>query len=280
MNYINEALSKLDRMSKDKSYKCNPRVIKEAKEDEGGLEITGDVARVLPSYNHRETVKMLAIPRSALMNKGLKELHLEECPEDFISIGAGSSTGNEGCKVFGRDGLNVFFWPSDKALFDNIITSVREGCEGDECKETCEGEDCGAYSGKDRLDEWVTPGHSARWKRLETLADIEAWAKEVKEETGKEPKWYISNPAFDNREQIFKNYIKDGKVFVGGTHGVYGGDGEYFLGLAKPASEENKSLCELELVSAYDINDKPLSTVLIGNGNGGKSIWPKDGDKE
>ena len=159
--------------------------------------------------------------------------------------------------------------------------TIKESCEGDECKETCEGEDCGAYSGKDRLDEWVTPGHSARWKRLETLADVESWAKEVKDETGKEPKWAISNPNLDreSRQHYFDAYTKDGKVFIGGTHGIYGSDGIYFLGLAKPASEEQKPWCELELVSAYDTDDKPLSTVILGDGNGGKSVNSAFGTK-
>lgn len=131
-----------------------------------------------------------------------------------------------------------------REALDNLVVS--ESCKGGKCKK--------------HLKEWVTPPCSLNWKELKSLADVEAWAKEVEEKTGKAPTWALTDPKYDeqSRELYYGHYINGDRVFIGGTSGLYGADDVYYLGVAEPGKDG-----KLTLVYAFDAEDRPVDTVLV-----------------
>lgn len=131
-----------------------------------------------------------------------------------------------------------------REALDNLVVS--ESCKGGKCKK--------------HLKEWVTPPCSLNWKELKSLADVEAWAKEVEEKTGKAPTWALTDPKYDehSRELYYGHYINGDRVFIGGTSGLYGADDVYYLGVAEPGKDG-----KLTLVYAFDTEDRPVDTVLV-----------------
>lgn len=131
-----------------------------------------------------------------------------------------------------------------REALDNLVVS--ESCKDGKCKK--------------HLKEWVTPPCSLNWKELKSLADVEAWAKEVEEKTGKTPNWALTDPKYDehSRELYYGHYINGDRVFIGGTSGLYGADDVYFLGVAEPGKDG-----KLTLIYAFDAEDRPVDTVLV-----------------
>lgn len=131
-----------------------------------------------------------------------------------------------------------------REALDNLVVS--ESCKDGKCKK--------------HLKEWVTPPCSLNWKELKSLADVEAWAKEVEEKTGKAPTWALTDPKYDehSRELYYGHYINGDRVFVGGTSGLYGADDVYYLGVAEPGKDG-----KLTLIYAFDAEDRPVDTVLV-----------------